>query len=190
MEDDPEGMVKADPNMAFAWLRAAEKFGCSVPSIDKNNFDKLGFDQKFAEQFAIRLLGRIEKKKAEFKVNSSQDVHKDYNFSKVPEDGLMGKPKGAIDGVVLSELTDNLRDEYGIDPTLSGLVVTSVDKMSVAYKHNLRKGDLIRDVGQKPVKSVEDLGKLVADLKSEGLKSILLLVQRDGKARFIILKVH
>ena len=83
-----------------------------------------------------------------------------------------------------------MRDEYGIDPTLSGLVVTSVDKMSVAYKHNLRKGDLIRDVGQQPVKSVEDLGKLVADLKSEGLQSILLLVQRDGKARFIILKVH
>ena len=50
--------------------------------------------------------------------------------------------------------------------------------------------DLITDVSQKPVKSVEDVGRLVADLKSEGLQSILLFVQRNGKARFIILKVY
>ena len=53
----------------------------------------------------------------------------------------MGRPKGAIDGVVLSELTDTLRDEYGVDPALSGVLVTSVDEISFAYKNNLRKGD-------------------------------------------------
>ena len=50
--------------------------------------------------------------------------------------------------------------------------------------------DLITDVSQKPVKSVKDVGKLVTDLKSEALQSILLLVLRNGKARFIILKVY
>ena len=52
------------------------------------------------------------------------------------------------------------------------------------------EGDLITDVSQKPVKSVKDVGKLVTDLKSEALQSILLLVLRNGKARFIILKVY
>jgi len=102
----------------------------------------------------------------------------------------MGRPKGAIDGVVLSELTVSLRDEYGIDPTRSGVLVTSVDEMSFAYKDNLREGDLITDVSRQPVKSVEDVVKLVANIKNEGLQSILLLVQRDGQSRFIILKVY
>ena len=36
----------------------------------------------------------------------------------------------AIDGVGLSELTDSLREEYGIDPAISGVIIMSVDETS------------------------------------------------------------
>ena len=191
MEEDPEGIVEKDINTAYAWVIAAQKFGCPhVPSIGENDFDN-SEHQKFVEQIAAELLERMEKKKAELKVvNFTQDVHKNYNVSDVPEGGLMGRPKGAIDGVVLSELTDSLRDEYGLDLTLSGVLVTSVDEKSFAYKNNLRKGDLITDVTMQPVKSVEDVAKLISNIKSDGRQSILLLVRRDGQSRFIVLKVY
>ena len=41
--------------------------------------------------------------------------------------------------------------------------------------------NLITDVSQKPVKSVEDVGKLVADLKSEGLSPFFCLFKEMGK---------
>jgi serine protease Do len=54
----------------------------------------------------------------------------------------------------------------------------------------LRKGDIITDVAQKPVNSVEEVEELVASAKSEGRQSVLLLVRRDGQPRFIVLKFN
>ena len=185
-----EGISKPDHTMAYAWINAGQRIGCVFPTFKENKFRELGLNHNTVEQYVDELIGRIDKKQSELKISASQDSPKDRNFSDAPEYGLMGKPMGIIDGVVLSNLTESLRDEYKIDPKLFGVVVTSVDETSFAYKSNLRKGDLITDVKNKSVKSVEDIEKLVSDIKSEGLQSILLLVQRDGQARFIILNVY
>ncbi len=94
----------------------------------------------------------------------------------------------AIDGIGLSELTDSLREEYGIDPAISGVIIMSVDETSSAYENGLRKGDVITDVAQKPIGSVEEVEELVSSAKSEGRQSVLLLVRREGQPRFIVLK--
>ena len=65
-----------------------------------------------------------------------------------------------IDGVGLSEMTDSLREEYGIDPAISGVIIMSVDETSSAYENGLRKGDVITDVAQKPIGSVEEVEEL------------------------------
>ena len=72
----------------------------------------------------------------------------------------------------------------------SGLIIISVDESSSAYENGLRKGDIITDVAQKPVNSVEEVEELVASAKSEGRQSVLLLVRRDGQPRFIVLKFN
>ena len=96
----------------------------------------------------------------------------------------------AIDGVGLSELTDSLREEYGIDPAISGVIIMSVDETSSAYDNGLRQGDVITDVAQKPIGSVEEVEELVSSAKSEGRQSVLLLVRREGQPRFIVLKFN
>ena len=96
----------------------------------------------------------------------------------------------AIVGVGLSELTDSLREEYGIDPAISGVIIMSVDETSSAYENGLRKGDVITDVAQKPIGSVEEVEELVSSAKSEGRQSVLLLVRREGQPRFIVLKFN
>ena len=96
----------------------------------------------------------------------------------------------AIDGAGLSELTDSLREEYGIDPAISGVIIMSVDETSSAYENGLRKGDVITDVAQKPIGSVKEVEDLVSSAKSEGRQSVLLLVRREGQPRFIVLKFN
>ena len=96
----------------------------------------------------------------------------------------------AIDGVGLSEMTDSLREEYGIDPAISGVIIMSVDETSSAYENGLRKGDVITDVAQKPIGSVEEVEELVSGAKSEGRQSVLLLVRREGQPRFVVLKFN
>ena len=96
----------------------------------------------------------------------------------------------AIDGAGLSELTDSLREEYGIDPAISGVIIMSVDETSSAYDNGLRQGDVITDVAQKPIGSVEEVEELVSSAKSEGRQSVLLLVRREGQPRFIVLKFN
>ena len=51
-----------------------------------------------------------------------------------------------------------------------------------------RQGDIITDVAQKPIGSVEEVKELVSSAKSEGRQSVLLLVRREGQPRFIVLK--
>ena len=96
----------------------------------------------------------------------------------------------AIDGVGLSEMTDSLREEYGINSAISGVIIMSVDETSSAYENGLRKGDVITDVAQKPIGSVEEVEELVSGAKSEGRQSVLLLVRREGQPRFVVLKFN
>ena len=66
----------------------------------------------------------------------------------------------------------------------------SVDETSSAYENGLRKGDVITDVAQTPIGSVEEVEELVSSAKSEGRQSVLLLVRREGQPRFIVLKFN
>ena len=116
-------------------------------------------------------------------------TNKELNAQVAPPEPT--KPnEDAIDGAGLSELTDSLREEYGIDPAISGVIIMSVDETSSAYENGLRKGDVITDVAQKPIGSVEEVEELVSSAKSEGRQSVLLLVRREGQPRFIVLKFN
>ena len=113
----------------------------------------------------------------------------DGGFSDATGDALIENLKDIIDGVGLSELTGSLREEYEIDPTISGVLVVSVDKLSSAFANGLREGDLITDIAQKRVKTVEDVKAIISDIRSSDSQSMLLLVKRGDELRFLILKL-
>jgi len=116
-------------------------------------------------------------------------TNKELNAQVAPPEPA--KPnEDAIEGAGLSELTDSLREEYGIDSAISGVIIMSVDETSSAYENGLRKGDVITDVAQKPIGSVEEVEELISSAKSEGRQSVLLLVRREGQPRFIVLKFN
>jgi serine protease Do len=89
-------------------------------------------------------------------------------------------------GLTLSELSQELADEYSL-PESEGLVITGIESMSDAEAKGLLPGDVITEVGQQPVTTIDQFGERVEAARQAGRKSILLLVRRAGDPRFVAL---
>ena len=66
-----------------------------------------------------------------------------------------------------------------------GALVVGVRPGSAAAELGLAEGDIIRQVGAEPVKSPADVGKAVKQARAADRKSVLLLVERDGRRSFV-----
>ena len=92
-------------------------------------------------------------------------------------------------GLTITAMTDELREQLGLDGEASGLVVGEVDETAEAYEKGLRAGDVITEAGQQKVQSIGDLEDRIAEAKEAGRKSLLLLVRRAGEPRFVALSL-
>ena len=92
----------------------------------------------------------------------------------------------AIAGLSLSVMSDELRKKYSLGVQTSGLVVTAVEESSPAAKKNVREGDVIVEVGQEKVETVEALEKAVERVRKSGRKAVLLRIETPrGDLRFV-----
>ena len=87
----------------------------------------------------------------------------------------------------LSGLTEEVRKTYSLAEDAEGVVVTKVDEASEAYEKGMRAGDLIVEIAQAPVTSPSDVKDRMEEATEAGRKSILLLVRRDARPRFVAL---
>ncbi len=104
-----------------------------------------------------------------------------------------GGPEAApaeVLGLTLSQPTDELREQFGLDEAVEGLVVTEVDPLSDAGEKGFLPGDVITEAGQKPVATVEDLQAAVTEAEEAGRKSLLMLMRRGGDPRFVALSLE
>ena len=105
--------------------------------------------------------------------------------------GLVGEqPEGdaqTLDrlGFTVDDLAGELAAALGLDDTLTGVVVTEVAADSPAMEKGVEPGDIIRRFGQRRVDSAADLAASVAETLDAGRSGVLLLIERDGRERFV-----
>ena len=107
--------------------------------------------------------------------------------------GLVGEDKQATEGkqsfgslgFSVQNLTSKLAVELGIDEKKVGVVVTEVVPGSPAADKGLLIGDILKRFGQRSVKGVTELAKDVNDAEDTGRTGILILIERDGRERFL-----
>jgi serine protease Do len=94
-----------------------------------------------------------------------------------------------VAGLTLAPLDATLRDKFKIkDSVTKGLVVTEVDDGSAAADKRIQPGDVVLEVGQEEVKSVDDVTKRFEAAKKDGRKrALLLLSSAAGEMRFVTL---
>ncbi|MEP2530847.1 Do family serine endopeptidase [Shimia sp.] len=105
----------------------------------------------------------------------------------VPQDEPQEKE---ILGLTVIPLTEELREELGVDSGTTGLVVTNVDEASKAFEKGLRAGDVLTEASQQKLLSVTDLEDRISEAVEAGRKSLLLLVRRAGEPRFVALSLE
>jgi serine protease Do len=87
-------------------------------------------------------------------------------------------------------LTDQLRAKHNIGKQMNGAIVLQVDQASPAAERGVRVGDVIVEVAQNAVTSLDDIVKSVDNLKKAGRKAVLLRVERKEGLRFVALPVQ
>ncbi|MBN1543409.1 Do family serine endopeptidase [candidate division KSB1 bacterium] len=89
-------------------------------------------------------------------------------------------------GLRVQDLGDQLMRRYGYSNE-TGVIVTAVERNSVADREDIREGDLIQAVNRKSVTSVREFTALLADVKENEI--VLLRVKRGSNNLFRALRV-
>jgi len=92
-------------------------------------------------------------------------------------------------GMELMPLTSETREQFNVDGKVTGVVVSSVDPNSEAADKGFRPGDVIVGIGNKTVRTPDDIEQGVADAKKSGRETVLLLVSGDQGQHYVALKV-
>lgn len=71
-------------------------------------------------------------------------------------------------GITVSELSPRARQFYSVPSDVDGVVITRVEPLSPADEENLRRGDVITQVGGQDVESVDQLIDLIAQVDAGG----------------------
>jgi serine protease Do len=103
-----------------------------------------------------------------------------------------GKSSGpALIGLVLAPLTDELRSKHNIAGAVNGLIVLDIDPSSPVAEKGIKVGDVIVEVAQEAVTSIDDITRGVDKVRKAGRKAVLLRVE-DGKGetRFVAVPVQ
>jgi serine protease Do len=93
-------------------------------------------------------------------------------------------------GLTLSEVTDELKQQFQLGDSVTGLVITAVDPLSDAGEKGIVAGDVITEAGQQAVATVADFTARIDEATAAGRKSLLLLVRRGGDPRFVALSIE
>lgn len=100
------------------------------------------------------------------------------------EDG--GDGGGALSGLTARELTPELAARFGLGEKEAGVVVVRIDRGSRAYEAGIRQGDIILQVNQRDVTTLEEYKKAAAKVKAND--RALMLIRRKGEDLFVTIK--
>lgn len=90
-------------------------------------------------------------------------------------------------GLSLSNLTPDLRNYYGLDDQVTGVVVVDVKPDSPAAAQGLQEGDVILSVTNRPVHDEHQAATLILESSKKGSATPILLVSRNDERQFIAL---
>lgn len=90
-------------------------------------------------------------------------------------------------GVSFKTLTSSDRQQLGLTPDITGVLVTSVAQNSPADLAGLDQGDVIERVGRKPVETAADAGTVLDTLKDGDQTTLVVIRSSSGKTQEIAL---
>jgi serine protease Do len=91
--------------------------------------------------------------------------------------------KGVLNGVAVTDLTPEVREQLGIPARVRGALVSQVDPTSAAAQQGLREGDIIQELNRRPVKDAAEAIKLSEEIPGP---KVTVRVWREGRSQFVV----
>ncbi len=114
--------------------------------------------------------------------NSDGTAARPVNDSDSSEAGKLGLRLGLLD--------DDAREQFSIPEGSSGVLITEVEPDSPAAERSLARGELITKVGNSDVETPEEVQQAIRMAIDEGKKSVLMLVEREGRVRYVAIPLE
>ncbi len=93
-------------------------------------------------------------------------------------------------GMMLGEINEESRAKFELADDAEGVLIVDVVENSNAAEKQIRPGDVIQEISQEAVSTVEDVKKRIEDLKEDGRRSVLLLLMsKDNELRFVAVRI-
>ena len=92
-------------------------------------------------------------------------------------------------GLALGKMSPELREQFELDDTAQGVVITEVDPESSSAEKGLRAGDVIVEVDQEAVASPSEVSEKITRAKDEGFRVVTLLIYSQGEFRWVAVKL-
>lgn len=174
--------------------KAGIKHGDAIIRIDnveiKRNRDLIDYISSLAPGTAVKVtLIRDGKTQT---LTAKTGVRPAAGEPETREDDKDPAPARSKLGISLQELTPAVRQMYGLDEDVRGLLVTSVKDVSPAGEQGLQQGDVITEVNGKSVGSLADFSVTVEKAKSgEYLRLYVTRGSRTGRTNsfFVVIRV-
>jgi len=90
---------------------------------------------------------------------------------------------GTLNGVAVSDLDQQARQQYNLPDTIKGAVITEVKPDSPSAEAGLKPGEVIEEINRHPVKNAEDAVRLTENLKD---KHTLVRVWDNGGSHYVV----
>jgi serine protease Do len=92
-------------------------------------------------------------------------------------------------GLTLAPLTPEGRAQHGLADDVTGVLISGVAPGGSAAEKGLQAGDVVVEVGQKPVAPPAEVKAGVEDSTAQGKKTVLFLIQSAGELKFVPLAI-
>jgi serine protease Do len=186
--DNEAGALVSTVNENSPAQAAGLEPGDVIVSFDGKMIDKMRDLPRIVAETEIGKTVRVEV------VRNGNSIDVQVTLGELEKAELVGivneQPKGEAEtfdklGFSVENLTAELAEELGLEDDARGVVVTEVVEGGPAFTKGLKVGDIIKRFGQRRVEDVADLGKSIAETRESGRAGVLLLVESEGRERFI-----
>jgi serine protease Do len=179
------GVMKGSPAE-----KAGLKQGDVILKFNGKDVEDTGHLRNMVSQSSIGTKVKVKifraKKELEIEVTIAELPKKAGEAATEDESGGNQEESNALSGVTVRELTPELAKRFGASEGDSGLIVVRVDPNSKAFEVGIRPGDIVLQINQKDIATIEDYKKVVAKLKAK--ERALLLVRRKGEDLFLTIR--
>ncbi len=99
---------------------------------------------------------------------------------------LVNRRARKVWGMTVQDITPELRERLGLNPSEKGVLITNILPNSPAADAGLHPGDIILEINRKSVKNVKEYEEMLSRARVE--KGLLLLIKRGNANFYTVLK--